>query len=168
VKFCFWPLGRHATALRPAWGSALQPGGRGSRARPLLCLEVTYLRGCPSAAGASIDADIAMSIRGGWWRGAVRPLMMRQGSANSPRTTLRTARSARALHTSIFHGTSVNVVLALQVPPMRGTGITNAECELVIHALATDRPGCLECQVHGTRRTCRTDQVSHGRMVWPS
>ena len=34
-EFCFWPRGRQATALRPAWGSALQPGGRESRARPL-------------------------------------------------------------------------------------------------------------------------------------
>jgi hypothetical protein len=49
VKFCFWPRGRQASALRPAWGSALQPGGRESRARPLCAWGVTYLRGCSSA-----------------------------------------------------------------------------------------------------------------------
>ena len=71
---------------------------------------------------------------------------------------------------SIIYDTSVNIVLVLvrQAPPMRGTGITNAEYKLVMYALATDRPGRLECQVHGTRRTCRTGQVSHGRMAWPS
>ena len=38
--------------------------------------------------GMSIDADITMLARGGWWRDTVRPLMMRQGGAISSRTTL--------------------------------------------------------------------------------
>jgi len=65
-------------------------------------------------------------------------------------------------------GASVDTALVLvrQAPP--GTGITNAEYKLAMYALTTDRPGCLEYQVHGTRRTCRTGQVYHGRMVLPS
>ena len=30
-----------------------------------------------------------------------------------------------------------------------GTGITSSEYKLVMYALATERPGCLERQVHG-------------------
>jgi hypothetical protein len=78
----------------------------------------------------------------------------------------------RLKNRNIIYDTSVNIALALarQAPPMRGagTGVTNSEYTLVMCARATDRPGCLEYQVHGTRRTCRTGQVSHGRMVWPS
>ena len=66
--------------------------------------------------------------------------------------------------------TSVNIVLVLvrRASPMRGISIVNAEHKLAMYALATDRPGRLEYQVHGTRRAFRTGQVSHGRMVWPS
>ena len=66
VEFCFWPRGRQATALRPAWGSALQPGGRESRARPLcawgspICEDIRVLY------GVSIDADIDMRWMVAW------------------------------------------------------------------------------------------------------
>jgi hypothetical protein len=60
VKFCFWPRGRHATALRPVWGSALQPGGMGSCARPLLCLGSPIREDVRVLHGVSIDADIDM------------------------------------------------------------------------------------------------------------
>ena len=74
---------------------------------------------------------------------------------------------------SIVCNAPVNIALVRQAPPtpMRGTvdstgaGITNAEHKMVMCALATDRPGRLECQAHGTRRTRRTGQASHGRMV---
>jgi hypothetical protein len=43
-----------ATALRPAWGSALQPGGRESQARPLCAWgSPIYLRGYSGAASAT-------------------------------------------------------------------------------------------------------------------
>jgi hypothetical protein len=48
VTFCFWPRGRQATALRPAWGSALQPGGRGEPGQAAVRLGVTYMRGYSS------------------------------------------------------------------------------------------------------------------------
>jgi hypothetical protein len=83
-----------------------------------------------------------------------------------PLFELPAARSMRVLYTSIIYDTPVNIVLACQAFPMRG--ITNSEYKLVMYALATNRPGCLEYQVHGTRRTFRTGQVSQGRMVWPS
>ena len=48
---------------------------------------------------------------GGWWRGAVRPLIMRQGGANSSRTTLWFAWSVHALHVSIIPTQTVLVGL---------------------------------------------------------
>ena len=78
--------------------------------------------------GASINADID---RGGWVVGGiVRPLVIRQGSANPSRTTIRTVRSACVLHMRIVYDSPVNIVLARI--PIRS--ITNAECKLAMCA----------------------------------
>ena len=64
--------------------------------------------------------------------GIVRPLVIRQGSANPSRTTIRTVRSACVLHMSIVYDSPVNIVLARQASPIRS--ITNAECKLAMCA----------------------------------
>ena len=58
--------------------------------------------------------------------------MIRQGSANPSRTTIRTVRSACVLNMSIVYDSPVNIVLARQASPIRS--ITNAECQLVMCA----------------------------------
>jgi hypothetical protein len=129
-----------------AWGSPV-------------CEDIRVLHRVP------IDADITMLTRGGLWRGTLLG-------------HLQCGRAAQFHLGPPFELPEVRVHCALCKRHLRrtcecrtgtpGTGITNAEYKLAMYALATDRPGCLECQVHGTCRTCRTGQVSHGRMVWPS
>ena len=64
------------------------------------------------------------------------PLVIRQGSANSSRATIRTVQSACVLHMGIIYDSPVSIaeriVLARQAFPIRS--ITNTECELAMYA----------------------------------
>ena len=60
MKFCFWPRGRQATALRPAWGSALQPGGRAGAGQAAVCLGSPICEDVRVLYGVSIDTDVDM------------------------------------------------------------------------------------------------------------